>query len=302
MRLPKPELKKPQLKRSKATNVSVPRPQLLDNLYRDLRDRRLLLPLAGLLVALVAIPFVLGQGASEPISAAEPAVVSGADATAVEPAVLAEVPTVRNYKQRLEDLKETDPFAPVFKPKKPPKVEPDAAASSGSGTALEPAQVDALNAEAEATAASSSGSSVEVDPRVPGTQAADEVVETVDEDDEDAEIRFFSAEIDVEAGEAGQVKEISDVRYLDYLPGKVAPVLTFLGFGDNTGEAVFLVSPSVTEMTGDGECAPKKPAPCQFLTLKVGDSEKFLYGNQSKTFMLKLLDTRVVEVADPRER
>jgi hypothetical protein len=34
----------------------------LNDLYRDLRDRRLLLPIAGLAVAIVAVPMLIGGG------------------------------------------------------------------------------------------------------------------------------------------------------------------------------------------------------------------------------------------------
>ena len=39
-------------------------PRLLSNLYRDMRDRRMLMPAIALVVALIAVPFVLGKSSS----------------------------------------------------------------------------------------------------------------------------------------------------------------------------------------------------------------------------------------------
>ncbi len=58
-------MKKSNLKKPRDEATSVNRRSaavLLENLYRDLRDRRLLLPLAASLVALVAVPMLIKQG------------------------------------------------------------------------------------------------------------------------------------------------------------------------------------------------------------------------------------------------
>ena len=195
---------------------------------------------------------------------------------------------IRNYKQRLKDLKQKDPFAPAFKPKKAKEPEAAVADAAGSSTAASP------------TDASSSASHdfvlvlvlvlehSSVDDELDARSASDGVPSTrildrVDGDGHRAEvIRFFSAEIDVAIGEPGHREQVEDVRYLDHLPGKATPLLTFLGFGGDTHEAVFPVGRNVTDHSGDGSCAPKKPAACEFLTMKLGDTEKLVYGNQSK--------------------
>ena len=65
--------------------------------------------------------------------------------------------------------------------------------------------------------------------------------------------------------------------------------------------AIFSVSSEVDMGKGDGSCAPKKPDPCQFLTLKIGDERYMKYGLEGKSYRLKLLDTEVVRIPDPRE-
>ena len=294
----KPAMKRPALSRPEA-------PQFFENLYRDLRDRRLLLPLAALLVALVAVPMLIKQGGEEPAPPPPASELSTAETTAVEPAVLAEQDGIRNYKQRLKDLKQKDPFAPAFKPKQPK--EPKVDVADGSSTGSTDASSSAATTASASSSSSSSTSSVDTSSVTPVDDDVSSVddpstEEIVDGDGHRAEvIRFFSAAIDVSIGEPGHREQVEDVRYLDHLPGKATPLLTFLGFGGDTHEAVFAVGRNVTDHSGDGSCAPKKPAPCEFLTMKIGDTEKLVYGNQAKAFTIKLLDARVVEVDDPRK-
>ena len=51
---------------------------------------------------------------------------------------------------------------------------------------------------------------------------------------------------------------------------------------------------------GDGTCAPHKPDPCQFLTLKPGESRYIRFND--KTYRLKVRDTHVVRIKDPRDQ
>ena len=85
------------------------------DLVQDLRDRRLLIPAIGLIVAIVAVPLLLGAGggADEPIVASAPAeqvppAMKGSEE--VEPVVLADVPGLRDYRKRLEGSKGRNPF------------------------------------------------------------------------------------------------------------------------------------------------------------------------------------------------
>ena len=85
-------------------------PQLLTDVYRDLRDRRLLIPVIALLVALVAVPMLLGSKTPPPVPPAPAASVDLKDAAAVQSAVFVENASVRNYRKRLEPLKAKNPF------------------------------------------------------------------------------------------------------------------------------------------------------------------------------------------------
>ncbi len=102
-------------------------PGFLTDLYRDLRDRHLLLPAVALIVALVAVPMVLAKDEAPPPLGPPPPT---DETAATVPAVLAgtEV-SVRDYTKRLEQLKSKNPFDQQF------PVSPDTLDGSGSGSA-----------------------------------------------------------------------------------------------------------------------------------------------------------------------
>ena len=113
------------------------------------------------------------------------------------------------------------------------------------------------------------------------------------------EIRFFAGRVDVTVGPLGKGKEMDNVKYLTFLPDDSAPIAAFVGLtGSGRSEsAVFAITSQAAVLDGDGTCAPHKPEPCQFLTLKPGEQRYIRYND--KTYRLKVRDTHVVEVKDP---
>jgi len=93
-------------------------PQFLKDIYGDLRDRRLLLPVVGLIVTVVAVPFLLG-GDPAPVPSAPATANVPSDATEVRSAVLVEQTGIRNYRKRLEALREKNPFKQQFEIESP---------------------------------------------------------------------------------------------------------------------------------------------------------------------------------------
>ena len=93
--------------------IDVKVPSFLNDLYRDLRDRHLLIPALGLIVALVAVPMVLGKE-KKPLPP-PPRHPTATEAAATSPAVLADTEvSVRDYRERLEALKSKNPFEQKF--------------------------------------------------------------------------------------------------------------------------------------------------------------------------------------------
>ena len=98
-----------------------------------MRDRRLIIPAVALLVAIAAVPIVLGSSSESSVT--PPATVADPDAVAVEPAVLAvQEIGVRDYRKRLSELEQKNPFGSRFDPK-PDKDLKDANATQAGGAA-----------------------------------------------------------------------------------------------------------------------------------------------------------------------
>ncbi len=283
-------------------------PKLLSDLYRDLRDRHLLLPVAAVLVAIVAVPVLLksdsGAGPAPPAAAAG----SPEEATAVAPAVLVDDAGVRDYRKRLAQLKAANPFEQKFALPTPESValqdsgggtEGDVSASSAAGGSG--SSVETTVSESVADAAGGSAS-VTTDTTVTEPDGAEASTETTEETKPPKpEARFYAGRIDVKVGEVGHAKRVHGVRYLDLLPGENKPVVAFLGLAEGGERAVFSVSRDVVETDGDGSCAPKKPAPCQYVTLQEGDQQTFESADGT-TYRLRLLQAHIVRVPDPREQ
>jgi hypothetical protein len=280
-------------------------PTFVSDLYRDLRDRRLLIPVAGLLVAIVAVPVLLKSGSSAAPPPAPASAASAEDATPVAPAVVVDDAGVREYRKRLAELERTNPFAQKYALPTPESV---ALQSSGSGSGGSDASTATTSSSAgastsvdttitESSSAGSTSSSVTTDTTV----ASDERSGSTPDQSESGnpEPRFYAGTIDVTVGKLGDTNRIDDVRYLDLLPNEKAPVVAFVGLANGADAALFSISRDVVETHGDGSCAPKKPTPCEFLTLGVGDQEMLKTAHGS-TYRLRLLDTHIVRVPDPR--
>ena len=262
-------------------------PQFLVDLYRDLRDRRLLLPSLLLVVALIAVPVGLSHSASSataPPSAASPA---GSKPTSAEPAVLVADTGIRSYRRRLAALKSKNPFQRHFAL---PKLH------SGNGGGLAPAT------PAPSTPPVSSTPSTPVPPpstpttSTPTATTTTTQTVTVTKPAPKPVKRFFEYRVDLKVGLPGQLKKREGVKRLTVLPHQSRPVIVFLGQTADGSGAVFSVSSDVASVDGTGTCIPA-PAQCQYLTMKPGDDETFDYTPDGKTYELKLLGIRRVRVS-----
>ncbi len=114
-----PELPKRKAKAaSTARGSSIKAPEAVQDLFKDMRDRRLIIPAIALLIAIIAVPVVLSAPTEPVVSAPAPA--ADPDAVAVEPAVLAvQEVGVRDFQKRLAQLKRKNPFGDRFEPDSP---------------------------------------------------------------------------------------------------------------------------------------------------------------------------------------
>ncbi len=274
-------------------------PEPLKNVFRDLRDRRLLPLVLLLIAAIIAIPLLLSKDPEDPavttgaLSSAESARdIGGAEIT--DPVVLAEVPGIRNYRKRLDSFSEQNPFEQQLTGV--PKAIADA---------QDEAEAEAKDAVGDATGAgtgSGSGSGTGGSGATAGETggSADSGTATNEVPKTTTKTYGYFWTIDAKAGVVGEAKKKSGLEMLDFVPGKSHPVVQFIrGVGESA--AVFVVSRSVGDTYGDGRCRPH-PDDCQFLALDVGESRTLEYEPDGRRYKIKLtgvhLERREIDPKD----
>jgi len=289
-----PELKMPDLKNLKA-------PQPLVDLYWDLRDRHLL-PIVGLvLVAIVAVPFLLG-GSNEksgpsvsPISSApSPEPVAGGSSSRLT--VVQAEPGLRDYRKRLRDDSPTNPFKQRFT-----APASNGAGGEGSGSSSTPTTATSTvtttttggggSGQGGGEGGSGSTSPTPSSPPVPGqpggapTPAPGELV-------------YYAEALDVQithtATKKGGGKETTGPtvrkRVLPYsgLPSDKVPVVVYMGPNPKTKLPMLLVSDAVASIFGEAKCLSGNET-CQLLEVEPGMPETFSYGPNLDRYKLNIL-------------
>jgi hypothetical protein len=259
-------------------------PDPIQNLFKDMRDRKMLPLVALLILAIVAVPFLL-KSDSEPTV---PASAVTSDATAAidgaeiaSPVVLTEVPGIRNYHKRLASLQARNPFKQQLA-----GGAADKAAAKANKTLAQDTQqaVEDLGASgATATGTASSGSSEDGTTTTPETPTTPE---------QKQKTYAYYSEIDAKVGLVGEGEKKTGISQLEFLPGDSHPVVQFIrGVGETA--AIFVVSRSVGDTSGDGNCQPH-PDDCQFLKMKPGESTTFNYEPNGLRYRIKLTDVNLL--------
>lgn len=267
-----PELKMPELKF----------PPFLVDLYWDLRDRRLL-PLVALgVVAIVAVPFLLGGESKKPVPPPV-AAVRGLDSTASNAAKLTVVeakPGLRDYHKRLRDRSPTDPFkqrytSPVLAGTKLGGGEEEGESTSTSTTT----SGSTTTTSNGTTTTGSSGSST------PLTQYATAV---------DVKITVTRTLPD---GSKETSKPTVRQRVLPSaaLPSEKTQAVVYMGPSPKTKQPGLLISDGVTAIFGEGKCLLGEQI-CQLLEVEPGMPETFVFGPDSTRYKIVVLNPRPVVV------
>jgi hypothetical protein len=272
---------------------NVRRPQFLENLYRDMRDRHLLLPAVLLIVALIAVPILLGSQSSRSVP---PTSTSGtnASASAATPAVVTREIGVTNYRKRLEELQTKNPFHQQYTQ---PSAEAALNATSTGGAGSASATGDVSGTSVSGSTSSVSGSQVaSPSPSISagssgGTSSSPPQTTHVPK----PQLRAYAWRVSVKVGEPGHLKERPEVQRLAMLPSQGKPVATFIGATETGDKALFVVSPEVDSVKGDARCLPSSSS-CRFVVMKPGDKANFHYAPNGKRYNLVLVDTHAVVV------
>jgi hypothetical protein len=269
-------------------------PQFIQNLYRDMRDRRMLLPAIALVVALIAVPMVLkSSSSSAPPPPASPSSDAGSS-SAAEPAVVTEQLGVTDYRKRLDQLKSKNPFRKHF------RALPGSAKLTTTSSA---STTSTATSTTSATSAPSSSTPATIPPASPPASTGGSSTTPSGGSDNSGSkprpSRFFAFRVSVAVGPAGKLTERNSVKRLAFLPGENRPLVAFIGVTEDAKRAIFAVSDDVSSVRGDGRCVPRRGA-CNFLELKRGDKATLRYApERDRAFNLKLRGIKLVPVSGP---
>lgn len=307
-----PELKKPDLKV----------PPFVGDLYYDLRERRLLPILALAVVAIVAVPILLGGGSEEEEAGGSGAAgaIAGASGTqASHFTVVESKPGLRDYRKRLARRSPTDPFKQRFTDQelKQAELNPE----SGGGSVSVPVEGSSSGSTEEtvspAPEESGGGGSGGGSPQSGGGGGGNP---------KPGDLVFFSWAVDVKITKSGgggaaaerraeglAVADAHDgvtvhspielaaeaeptIRHkvlpLTKLPGDKQPVATYMGRSKH-GLPLFLVSSKVTSVFGESKCVSGDDS-CQLLEVEPKFPITFVYGANEVRYTFNVLKMELV--------
>jgi hypothetical protein len=293
-----PDLKMPNLKMS-----DLKTPDFLTDLLYDLRDRRLLAPIAFVLVAIAAVPFLLGSGSDElaPTPPAGPAAVPTAASTLT---VVEARPGLRDYHKRLADRQPTNPFKQLYTgPKAGAGSEPTSPSSTASTVKTSAGGSRTLVGESGGGNGSSTPGSGTAPPSAPSPPSNPSGGGTVKH-----HLTFYTWGISVWISKVPSQKfkpeaqpEITknpQVLPQTAIPGPKSPVVTYLGLSRKAaekkeGKALLLVSDKVTEVSDNAECVSGREG-CQLIQAKEGEAITFTFGPGESRYTIKVVKIELV--------
>jgi len=288
----------PELKGLKGMNA----PAWLADLYWDMRDRRLLPLIALVVVAIAAVPFLLGSSeedvlppVAEDVAAGEAAI--GAESTQLT--VVEATPGLRNYKKRLKRRSPTDPFAPRYT-SVPPEARLESVgpgsggegavsvteASEGGGGSSTPASAGSPSGSGSSPGGSDGGGSG-------GAKPPRLIAFVVD-------VQISRSEETAGGGrKMGDPKVHRKVKPFVQLPGKKAPVVTTMGVNLSTATVMFLISDEARSLDGEFDCTARTPdGLCELLEVEPGFPFDVVHGPNKVRYRFKV--TKVGAVWDGR--
>jgi len=275
-----PDLKMPDLKM----------PDFVTDLYYDLRDRRLLAPIALALVAIVAVPILLG-GDREEVQVVPPSAGLAPPAKASKLTVVEATPGLRDYHTRLGDRSPTDPFKQRYTSlpgsAQVQSVETTTSGESG-GASSDGAVTESTTTPPEGSSGGSGGSD--------GGTADDEAGGGSAQNYEfviDAQISRIEKTADGEE-KVTKTEERHGVPILAQLPGKKTSVATLLGANAEKQRLVFLVSHDVRAVIGEFGCITRGAEVCEILEVRVGAQLEYLYEPSGVRYAIKVTNARIV--------
>lgn len=300
MNLKRPSLKGTslgsRLRGSRLKGSELKAPEFLADFYYDLRDRRLLPVIALVVVAIAAVPFLLGDDGEEAPQLPAPAPEAGAADTAVAGASLTVVestPGLRDYRKRLHGPP-TDPFVQRYtgvpSTSKLKSIglggEGEGEASSGSEPVTSTESSSATEADGGSSPASSGGSPPasggDGDGDGSGGGDVSQRYELV------IDVHIARSEPTPGGGEKpGEAEVRRNVPVLTQLPGEKTPVVTTMGANFSKERLLFLVSHQVKAISGDYACVTRGEI-CELLEVELGMLLEYVYEPSGVRYAIKV--------------
>jgi hypothetical protein len=290
-----PELKMPDLKA----------PAIVTDLYYDLRDRRLLPLIALVLVAIVATPLLLSQGADEgeepiPVPAAIQALKESGGRRTTTLTVVEANPGLRDYRKRLRRNTPLDPFRTFGKPSL--KGAQLGGESGGEASSSSSAPLTSTSTTVEKTKTTETSETTTTDDGGSGGAAPGSTPDPGGDGDLPHGVLFaFGVDVSIvrvtREADGHKQKSKPDIRKKVLptvsLPSKETAVVTYMGISPTTRKPLFLVSDSVTGVFGEGKCVTGTEI-CQLIEMEPGFPQTFEYGEGGDLYKINVTDVEPV--------
>ncbi len=244
-------------------------------------------------VAIVAVPFLLGGGSEEPAPAPGGGAMAGGleDRAADAPSltVVESKPGLRDYRKRLKARNATDPFEQRYTS---PELKGTELGGGGEG---ETSSSTTTTTKTTKTVKDADGKTT--------TTTTDTTEESPGGTGSEPELTLYSFAIDVKIvraeTKADGSKETSEptVRHRVLapapLPGEKAQVVTYMGISPKTRQPLLLISDEVTAVFGEGNCLSGSSS-CQLLEVEAGLPVTFVYGENDVRYKINVLKVEPV--------
>lgn len=284
-------------------------PELIQNIYRDLRDRRMLSIAIALVMAIIAVPFLLGgSGEDEGDSTLPPAVAQAPfeGDEQLDPVVLAETPGLRDFRERLADYRSHNPFKRNLTEEERRALRAatgggGAGNGGGSGSTGDtsdqagtdtgsidiPSDIGGVDTGSTDTGSTDTGST-DTGPTDDGS------TDTGTDTDTGANggLQLISYRVDVRIGPVGKTKVIEDVPQLTFLPERKHPLVQFIDADLNGNKVAFIVNPTAESLRGDAKCIRSRQD-CQYLMMEPKQEMYFDFdGSQYRIQLMEIIEHR----------
>jgi hypothetical protein len=274
-------------------------PGFVRDIYLDLKERHLL-PLAViLLLAIVVVPFALGNSSSgeAPEVATSGGTTSGATAVSGSDSgelVAKSAPGLRDYRRRLDHLTSKNPFRQQYQQ----------AEGSGTGEGSSEGGEEGSSTTIEGSEAGGGENATEftlkhhivyysyaIDVKVTTGGGAQETRAT-----ESAGGTVAASPTATAGGgsRGGKTQVRHNLPELTMLPSRETPAVIYMGSTKDGKKALMLVSSAVNSIFGDAPCALGSTT-CELLAMEPGLPETFVYGDDNRTFKIEVLQIHLVE-------